>query len=390
MNTEQVLFALIRSVICGKAVSEDIKLTCTGEMLEGVYTLAAKHDLAHLVGQAVSKLALPDSDILTKCKQAAMSAFVRHMRLGYEYKRTCQALEEAQLPFMPLKGSVLREFYPEPWMRTSCDADILVKQTDLEAAATVLKETLGYRFTGRSGHDLSFFSPGGIHIELHFDLVEDGRANASGEVLSRVWEDASPADGYRFWHVMSDRFFYFYHIAHMAKHFETGGCGIRPFIDLWLLDNVVKGDPSPRDTLLQSGGLLRFATAARRLSRVWFDGEAADALSGRMEGFLLYGGAYGSVGNRVALQKKEGSSQLRYLFSRVFVPYEKLKAYYPILEKHRWLMPVMQVRRWFLLLKPDVYKRTKGEWIASSSMDSSDPNDAGSLLDALGLDPAQW
>ena len=319
-----------------------------------------------------------------------MSAFVRHMQLDYEYKKTCKALEEAQLPFVPLKGSVLREYYPEPWMRTSCDADILVKETDLNAAASVLKETLGYRFAGRSGHDMSFFSPGGIHIELHFDLVEDGRANASGSVLNRVWEDATPAEDHRSWHLMSDRFFYFYHIAHMAKHFETGGCGIRPFIDLWLLDNIIKGNSSARDDLLQAGGLLRFATAVRKLSRVWFDGEAADALAVRLESFLLHGGTYGSVDNRVALQKKEGSSRLRYLLSRVFVPYEKLRAYYPILEKHRWLMPIMQIRRWFLLLKPDVYKRSKGELTASRSMASTDASDAGTLLEALGLDPAQW
>lgn len=389
MNTEQALFALIRNVICGEAVSEETRSACTGEMLNSVYTLAARHDLAHLVGQAISKLGLPDSEILTKCKQAGMSAFVRHMRLDHEYQKTCKALEEAQIPFLPLKGSVLRDHYPEAWMRTSCDADILVKETDLDAAATVLKANLGYRFTERSGHDMSFYSPGGIHIELHFDLVEDGRANASAAVLSRVWEDATPADGFRYWHRMSDRFFYFYHIAHMAKHFETGGCGIRPFIDLWLLDNVVKGDPAARDDLLQTGGLLQFATAVRKLGRVWFSGEAADALSQRLEYFLLHGGAFGSVANRVALHKKEDSSQLRYLLSRVFVPYEKLKAYYPILEKHRWLMPVMQVRRWFLLLKPDVYRRTKGEVLASKTM-VSDANDIGTLLNDLGLDPAQW
>lgn len=389
MNTAQVLFALIRNVICNETVSAETKSACTPEMLESVYALAARHDLAHLVGQSLSKLGLPDSEILTKCKQAGMSAFVRHMQLDHEYQKTCKALEDARITFIPLKGSVLRNYYPEPWLRTSCDADILVKQSDLESATTVLKETLGYRYADRTGHDISFTSPGGIHIELHFDLVEDGRANASNSVLRRVWEDAAPAEGFRYWHCMSDRFFYFYHIAHMAKHFETGGCGIRPFIDLWLLDHGVPSDFSARDALLQTGGLLQFATAVRKLGRVWFSGEAADALSQRLEYFLLHGGAFGSVANRVALHKKEDSSQLRYLLSRVFVPYEKLKAYYPILEKHRWLMPVMQVRRWFLLLKPDVYRRTKGEVLASKTM-VSDANDTGTLLNDLGLDPAQW
>ena len=54
---------------------------------------------------------------------------------------------------------------------------------------------------------------------------------------------------------MTDEMFYFYHIAHMAKHFEEGGCGIRPFIDLWTLDNIKDVDHDKRDELLSRGNL---------------------------------------------------------------------------------------------------------------------------------------
>ncbi|MBO4954226.1 MAG: nucleotidyltransferase family protein, partial [Clostridia bacterium] len=36
------------------------------------------------------------------------------------------------IDFMPLKGAVIRQYYPEPWMRTSCDIDIHVKKDRLE------------------------------------------------------------------------------------------------------------------------------------------------------------------------------------------------------------------------------------------------------------------
>ncbi len=390
MQASKVLFALLRAAVCGQPVSEDIKAACTAEMLESVYHLANRHDLAHLVGQAVSKMNLPESDILKNCKQAAVMALGRYMRLEQEYNRTCQVLESAQIPFMPLKGAVLRAYYPEPWMRTSCDVDILVRPEDIDRAVAVLTKRLSYRDGGRATHDVTLYCPSGAHIELHFDLVEEGRANAAGAVLSSVWEDASLRDGYGFWYEMSDAFFYFYHIAHMAKHFETGGCGIRPFIDLWLLDNLTQRNQPCRDKLLQSGRLLQFAEAARKLSRVWFDGEEMDASSQRIERFLLQGGVYGSVDNRVALKRREDNSQLRYLCSRVFAPYEKLKAYYPILEKHRWLVPVMQVRRWFMLLKPDVFKMAKGELSASRDMGVQETDGEGDLLKSLGIDSAAW
>ena len=33
--------------------------------------------------------------------------------------RGCAVLEEAKIPYIPLKGTVLRDYYPEAWMRTS-------------------------------------------------------------------------------------------------------------------------------------------------------------------------------------------------------------------------------------------------------------------------------
>lgn len=390
MNKEAVLFALIRSVICGENISEEVKAACASPLLEDVYTLASRHDLAHLLGQAVSKLDLPPSETLAKCKKTVMAAFVRYMRLEHEYQQTCRILEEEKIPFMPLKGSVLRKYYPEPWMRTSCDADILVHRSDLERAISVLTEKLSYRETSRDTHDVTLSCPSEAHIELHFDLVEEGRANSSSDVLRRVWEDAVLRDGYSFWYEMNDPFFYFYHIAHMAKHFETGGCGIRPFIDLWLLDHVAKGDDVQRNALLQSSELLRFAQASRKLSCVWFSGEDTDALSQQLQRFLLHGGVYGSADNRVALQQGNKGGKLGYLLSRVFAPYEKLKSYYPILEKHRWLVPVMQVRRWLMLLRPEVAQMAKSELAANSNTDSATTDDTGKLLDDLGIHNSAW
>ena len=382
------MFALIRNVICGETVSEEVKAACTTALLEDVYSLASKHDLAHLVGQAVSKLGLPESETLTKCKKAAMTAFGRYVRLEHEYQRVCQALENATISFIPLKGAVLRAHYPEPWMRTSCDMDILVKDTQLNTAAKVLEEALGYRFAEKTSHDMSFFSPQGVHIELHFDLMEDGRANAASQVLSRVWEDAKPRQGYNFWCEMSDALFYFYHIAHMAKHFEAGGCGIRPFIDLWILDNKLRFSDESRDVQLERGKLLQFAQAARKLSRVWLHGEEEDALSGRLQSFLLHGGVYGSVDNRVALHQDSRGGKWFYLLSRIFAPYKKLKSYYPVLEKHCWLMPVMQVRRWFMLLHPDVARRTKKE--IAVSLEHRETDAGSKLLRDLGIYNALW
>lgn len=382
---EKVLFALLRSVVCGAPVSDEIKAACTPQMLDAVCTLANKHDLAHLVGQAVSKLGLPESETVKKCKNAAMVAFYRYAQIQYEYQRICDLLETEKIPFIPLKGSVLREYYPEPWMRTSCDIDILVKEEELSAAVDALQKGLGYNLQGKSGHDMSLFSPSGVHLELHFTVIEDERLPATQSVLSRFWEDSMPAEGKSFQRAVSDGMFYFYHIAHMAKHMENGGCGIRPFLDIWVLNNRIAYDVSARKQLLEEGGLLTFAKAAEELTGVWFSGNEETTQSLCFGRFILDGGVYGSLENMVALRQTKKGSKGNYLLSRIFVSYGVLVQYFPVLEKHKWLMPLCQVARWFKLLFGGKLKDSVKEAKVNAELTPEQIKSTQDMLDYLGL-----
>ena len=383
-RTIQILFALLRSAICGTKLTEEERNNYSPELIQDLLKISFKHDVVHLLvlGLKQNELIPEEYNEIRKC---ILRAVYRYERIRYEYENLCVALEKAQIPFLPLKGSVIRKYYPEPWMRTSCDIDVLVHREDIDKAISYLTQNLKYVEKGRATHDILLNSPIGIRIELHFDLVEEGRANNAIDILSSVWDNVSLHDDYSYWYEMSDAYFYFYHIAHMAKHFENGGCGIRPFIDMWILDNMHNSDRTVRDNLLSKGDLLRFANVARTLSEVWFDGKEPDDLSLKMQDFLLHGGVYGSADNRVALQQTNSGGRIGYVLSRIFIPYAKLKRYYPVLEKHRWLMPVMQIRRWFMLLTPDVAKMAKSELIVNSSIDKTKVEEMNAFLGSIGL-----
>ena len=346
MEAKNILFALLKAVVCGGVTSDAVKAACTPQMLDAVYHLAQKHDLAHLVGQGINKLGLSESEA-NKYNDAAMKAVYRYVRLSYDYSNLCAALDAAGISYIPLKGSVLRERYPEPWMRTSCDVDILVHPEDLDAAATCLVEKLHYTRRGLGDHDLSMFTPSGLHVELHYNAVDEGRFPKAQNLLKDIWRYAAPADKNKCRLVLTDEMFYFYHIAHMAKHFENGGCGIRPFLDLWILDHQVDHDPSKRWALLREGDLLTFGQAAQKLSEVWFSGAEADALSQKLESYILEGGVYGNMKNAVAVKQNQKGGKLKYVLTKVFPPYDQMKYYYPVLQKHKWLTPVYHIVRWW-------------------------------------------
>lgn len=349
MDTWQLLFDLVGVAVCGEAPTEALKQACTPEALEAVYAIGAAHDLAHLVGQGASKLQLPDSEALRKCKNAAMEALLRQTRQEVAYRAACRILEQGEIPFVPLKGSVLRQWYPEAWMRTSCDIDILVRETELATARDLL-EAENWRYIKRSSHDISLLSPEGAHLELHHTTLEDCVSREGAAIMSGIWEAAKPLPGKRYHMVITDGLFYYYHMAHMAKHFLAGGCGIRSFLDIWILNHRTDFDPKGRADLLEKGGLTAFAKAAEKLAEIWFSDAPMDELSKGFQVFVCSGGTYGNLENQVNLQQAKKGGKLKFLWDRVFLPYSFLKYSYPVLQKHKWLTPVFWVVRWFRLL----------------------------------------
>lgn len=386
MKKEEILFSLLRMEVCGKPVNEEVKTTYTEEMLKEVYGLASRHDLAHIAGDALSKLdCLGANEVAGQFKLASRQAVYRYIRTDSEYQKLCQTLEDGEIPFLPLKGAVLRAYYPEPWMRTSCDIDILVQVEMLEAAVNLLVEKLGYVRKEQTDHDISMYAPGGLHVELHYMAVDEGRFPAAQAVLETIWSDAAPKAEGSCHYCMSDEMFYFYHVTHMAKHIENGGCGIRPFLDLWILNHRVTHDRQKRMELLARGGVLAFAQAAEKLSEVWFSGEEEDALSSQLAGFVLNGGVYGSLEGAVAVQQTKAGGKLKYALSKIFLPYSTIKHYYPILKKHKWLMPVYQVVRWFKLLFKGGMKRSMRELKTSAAYSVEESAATAELLKQLGL-----
>ena len=349
MDSEVLLFSLIQTVICGKS-SDGLEAACTEEALEAVYKLAKAHDLGHLVGQAVSKLALPDSEILNTCKKAAMSAFLRQVQQSQVFTQVAAAFEEAAIAFIPLKGLVLQRLYPQPWLRTSSDLDILVRQEDLERAKKLLTENLGYTYCKTSSHDVAFRTPQQVYLELHYSLIEDFISPEAAKVMATVWNEATPVAGHAYQLQLPDALFYYYHIAHGAKHVLGGGCGIRVFLDIWVLENQVPHDRSEREALLAQGGMLPFARAAEALSRCWFGTGKADAMTELLEQFILSGGNFGTLQNRVSINQSRKGGKFHYALSRIFLPYSILQYHYPILQKHKLLFPVYQIVRWCKLL----------------------------------------
>lgn len=382
----RTMMDLIASEVCNKTIDKS-QYVLTDDELAGLYKLSKAHDLAHLVGDALIKNGLIKNDeIKAKFQKQVMIAVYRYEKLNYELGRLRKVLNEAQIPFIPLKGSVIRQHYPEPWMRTSCDIDILVYRSDLERATVTLIDKLAYEQESKGSHDIGLFSDNGIHLELHYSLIEENCVGNIESVLQSVWEKVAPiADTSEY--VLNDEMFYYYHMAHMAKHFvSTGGCGIRPFLDIWVLNHRVPFDKEKSAVLLAEGGLLRFATESELLSEVWFGDGLHDDTTRRMQEYLLCGGVYGTVENRVSVQQVRKGGKVHYAVSRIWLPYDVLKFHYPALEGKRFLAPLYELRRWCKLVFCGGARRGMNELKLNSSTTGEEQVKIREMLSKLEID----
>lgn len=347
----KVMMHIIKCAIQETPLDKEIKTVLTEDFLKNIYKVSFFHDMAHIISATLDKYELlPEGEIAEKFREQELTAIYRYERLNFEYRQICETLENAEINFIPLKGAVLRELYPEPWMRTSCDIDILVHRNDLKKAESVLESELQYTKEYVGTHDITLRSVNGVSTELHYDLVEDNRAKDSPEVLKNIWEYSHLKENYKYFHIMNNDMFYFYHIAHIAKHFEVGGCGIRPLLDLWLMDNKGNYCDSRSENLLKQGGLLKFSYAIRSLSDVWFSAKEHDEITLKMQKYILQGGVYGTEENHVLMRTEKAGGRVQYILSRIFVPYVNLKYEFPILQKYRFLTPVFEVYRWLLFV----------------------------------------
>ncbi|MBR5322874.1 MAG: nucleotidyltransferase family protein [Clostridia bacterium] len=387
MEIYELLFELLRCGLFGGELSEiSVKLLKNEEMQKKVFAAAKKHDIAHLVSYSFDRVNLLDKQSVfgQKCINEQLLAVYRYENINYELGRICKTLEEAEIPFVLLKGAVIRRYYPEPWMRTSCDIDILVKKESIEKAKDALVEKLDYVFYSKGDHDYQIYSRSNVHLELHYHLLGCDTVNKTAdELLENAWDYVVLEEGYNYGYKFNRAMIYYYHLIHLAKHLKGGGCGIKPFLDVYIFN----GDAYGEDTysLLKMGGLERLDNVVKKLARVYFGGEEYDDVSKALSEYILCGGVYGNLENRVAIRRGNKLGVIKYALSRVFSPYDILKFRYPELEKKKWLFVPYQFRRWFELIFKEDIKNSLNELQINKNISSEKAFSVAKMWNDLGL-----
>ncbi|MDO9326321.1 MAG: nucleotidyltransferase family protein [Methanoregula sp.] len=118
----------------------------------------------------------PPQEIMDSLNRIFLYAAARNLRAGRQIQVITNALKDAGIPVILLKGHALaRTVYPDPALRQSCDIDLLIQPHNIPASEEVL-EKLGYVcpvknfYVSRHAHPYEIFFPPtkGLDIDLHW------------------------------------------------------------------------------------------------------------------------------------------------------------------------------------------------------------------------------
>lgn len=291
-----------------------------------------------------------------------------------------EALNKAGIPYIPLKGSVIRDLYPEPWFRTCNDIDVLVPEERLDEAVKALEDNTDFKYLKKSYHDVSMLNSD-VHLELHFSIRV--HMNDSNELLDRVWDYSKPS-GEGSYYVMSPEFLMFHVVAHMARHLINGGLGFRPYIDLWLLKTKTEFDEAELRSMLASCNLLQFYENSCHLVDVWFAGAEHTDVTRKLEDLCFQGGVFGNSQIQTSANYRNFKG-ISYLVRRFFYPINDLKDSNYSDGGNSRLVSSAQLKRWKTLLERDTQKRILQEIKTTFSKDEKEVDEFAGLMKDLEL-----
>ncbi len=311
---------------------------------EALHKLADFHQMTAITAAALEAAGVEDPLFM----QEQARAIRKNLLLDHDREEILAALEAAGIWYMPLKGVILKEYYPQYGLREMSDNDILFDAARAEDVRAIM-ESLGFT-TVRYGirHQDDYQKPPLSHFEMHRMLF----SSASDERLFRYYEhvDERLLDGTGHEKHFSQEDFYIYMIAHEFKHFWWNGTGVRSLLDVYVYLQIFR-ESLDWDYIreeMKKLGIPDFEEKNRALAetvfRPGFDPAQLDTEQTEMLECFLSAGAYGTMARGIQ-NSAEKKGKRRYILRRIFLPMEQVRENAPFFYRHKILLPLLPVYR---------------------------------------------
>ena len=320
---------------------------------EEFFDLAKAHSIAGLIAYALPKIPAMPKDVQDKFRKEQLLNIFKGTNQETRIGAVLAEFEKSGIEAMPLKGYIMKNYYPSADMRSMCDVDILIK-TDRYDDAKAIMEKYGLKFKLESAHEFVFTDKEVITVELHKTLVPDYNRDLFA-YYGDGWRLAKKKEDSEHIYEMSAEDFYVYNVVHAAKHYQKTGIGVRQVADIWILEQKFDFSDEAKHYIkeqLEKLGIAEFRDNISALSKVWFEGAESTGLLDTMSEYILSGGNFGKIErlevSEIYTSSGDGgykSAKIKRIFRLFFPTLKNMKLMYPVLNKAPVLYPVYIVIR---------------------------------------------
>lgn len=315
--------------------------------------LARKHQVYNIIFPLIKEMDSVPSEDKAEFRTYHLNEIQRMLTINNEREQIFSILDEKGISYMPLKGLVIKKYYPKESMRQMSDNDILFDPQYRDDVADIMK-SMHYKTTATGENSDDYFKAPYSTFEFHRSLFF--KQADFCPVFEGLWDRATKDDEHSSMYHMGLEDVYIYSVCHMYKHFSSAGCGIRFLADHYLFlkkenDNL---DWDYINAQLDEYGILDYEKRSRALAfKLYDEEELNDDDLELLETYINYG-IYGDgniqLKNRLDKIADGGSvkdAKRKYILNRLFPPKATMIANYRILEKHIYLLPAVYIYRLF-------------------------------------------
>ncbi|MGN0804204.1 MAG: nucleotidyltransferase family protein [Candidatus Coproplasma sp.] len=337
----KILIQIIRSVLHGEKFKTKID--------ENLLELAKFHSVAPFLYPCMDK-EVTEKEIADRVTEIYFSSARCDLIQLCEREALEADFEKAQIPYLALKGMVMKSLYPQTHLRTMGDLDYLVSLKDFDTAKKIIIEH-GYKADLNCEHHLEFNKPPFMIVELHRLLIE--KDEIGRELLEDVLSRCKVKAGKSYALEMSDEDFYLHLMLHLLFHYVQGGTGLRSFIDIYI---YLKAKPSlNREYLSASFAKTEYASTVALIERFSYDLFEGNALDEEEKAMLLRvasSGTYGTLDNLVQSDlQKNNNSTAKLVVRKLFPTVRSMKGWYPVLNRGAGILLLPFFYVWHVLTR---------------------------------------
>ena len=311
-----------------------------------VYQLAKKHMIAsaiYMLLEQANFLSYMDEKLIAKFQMYTDAVIRKNILMNVERKNILGRFESEGIWYMPLKGCIIADYYPDFGMREMADNDIFFDAAYQERIRDIMLER-GYQVNlyKESNHDVYSKEPA-YNFEMHKDLMN--------KYL------------YPKWHFTNEDFYIFF-IVHAYKHYEFGGgTGVRTLVDAYILNKRFAYEKTYIRQELKKLGIYKFEKEFAGLADKIF--RQPDAIyeidkhghlsieEREMIDYVIGAGVFGTSNNAMRNQLvRDGESErihfltrIRYILHRIYPKGQGYPERYPFFYKHVWAYVFLPVYR---------------------------------------------